>query len=243
MAQDGVDPPVPPREPELQPEQPEPEPEPEPEMAGGTAEPGAESAEGEPPPLCVVIVDTDGDITEYRYGGIPGSLEAWCNGDLQQPTVTTIAYDPATLLLRDDKCRMTLPSDPPPEPLVDGLKRLCEHAGVPFTESTGAAQRRVAPWGVALPRCLCVRLTAGLRDAMTLAHLLRNIILLDLSSSRHHLDSFFFVTGPVSSYTRDSMLHIGVSNSRGAVSHFPGSYLRFPSRSFPFDFPFVLLHL
>ena len=134
----------------------------------------------------IVIVDTDGDVSEYKYEGQPGTLTTVCNGKRSEVSVTAIDYNPTIRRVKDCTGSLILPAEPSPDALVAQLRTICELANVPFREID---DRLVAPWGAALPRALCVRLTVG----------------------------------PTSSYTRESLLHIGISNSVGVVSHFPSN--------------------
>lgn len=119
------------------------------------------------------------------------NLRTRCNGTAQG-IVRRIDYDAATRSLRDCTGRLTLPGESCTAVIAE-LKALCKRADVDFVElSTGCddpAQKRVAPWGQALPRCLCIRPTFG----------------------------------PTAAYTRQAMLHIGISNSAGLVSHLPAN--------------------
>ena len=174
----------------------EPEPQPAAEMAPREPQPAVATA----PPAssvaveeqeAVIILDTDGDISEYLYEGEPGALVARYNGERHSTSVTAFVYYPAMHRLNDGTYSLTLPaeSEPSPDDLIARLQALCALAQVGFREQE--RPRLAAPWGVALPRCLCVRLTSG----------------------------------PTASYTRECLLHCGVSNSAGLVAHFPSNHI------------------
>ena len=214
-------------EPEQQPEQrPEPDPEPEPR----------------PQPERLEFVDTDGDVSEYRYTGRPGTLEVWCNGERQHVGIAELHYDAASRALRDPTGRLSLP-EASCETVVAELRALCRLAGAAFHEGAQEGVQEQVHSQVRCDGCssfplrgerwnkrgedfdLCAGCFRQLPEPERAAFELAPAPVAPHAPwgpARPNCLCVRPTSGTMRNYSRDALLHIGISDSAGTVSHFPG---------------------